>query len=113
MNGTLIRDNIPANIEKQGDACNYAEVKSTYLFNGLIRDKLVETVNLFLRTNSIEALAEVKAVVEAIGAEAVEAFNQVYEKQMEELGGYTKRYVFLQADYDSTVEAKNESETKE
>jgi len=37
----------------------------------------------------------------------------VYEKQMEELGGYTKRYVFLQADYDSTVEAKNESETKE
>lgn len=109
MNGTLIRDNIPANIEKQGDTCNYAEIKSDYLFNNLIRDKLVEVVNIFLQANTVETLAEVKAVVEAIGAEAGETFNKVYEQQMAEFGGYTKRYAYLQADYGAVNESKQES----
>jgi predicted house-cleaning noncanonical NTP pyrophosphatase (MazG superfamily) len=108
MNGTLIRDNIPAKLEKTGDFCNYAEIKSQSLFNSLIRDKLVETVNAFLRTNAIEALVEVKTVVEAIAAEAKDAFDELYAKQMEELGGYKNHYVHIQADYD----AVNESTTK-
>lgn len=109
MNGTLIRDNIPANIEKNGDVCNYAEVKSQPLFNSLIRDKLVETVNVFLSVNSIETLAEVKAVVEAIAAEAKEAFDAAYEKQMQELGGYSNHYVHIQADYDAVNDPKNQT----
>jgi predicted house-cleaning noncanonical NTP pyrophosphatase (MazG superfamily) len=105
MNGTLIRDNIPANIEKTGDLCNYAEIKSQPLFNALIRDKLAETVNTFLRTNTIEALVEVKTVVEAIAAEAKDAFDELYAKQMEELGGYNNHYVQIQADYDAAKES--------
>ena len=110
MNGTLIRDNIPANIEKNGEICNYAEVKSQALFNSLIRDKLVETVNIFLRTNSVETLAEVKAVVEAIAAEAKEAFDAAYEQQMQELGGYSNRYVHILADYDAVNEPTNQTQ---
>lgn len=109
MNGTLIRDNIPANVEKQGDTCNYAEIKSDFLFNDLIRDKLVEVVNRFLQVNTVETIAEVKAVVEAIGAEAGETFNKVYEQQMAELGGYTKRYVYLQANYGAVNDSKQET----
>lgn len=108
MNGTLIRDNIPALVEKQGNLCNYAEVKSDYVFHNLLRDKLMEVVNMFLQTNTRESLAEVKTVVEAIIDTDPETFNEIYEKQMQEAGGYTKKYIFLQADYVPVKEAVEE-----
>ncbi len=110
MNGTLIRDNIPEVVKAQGGACNYVEIKSDALYSNMLRDKLVETVNLFLQYNSAETLAEVKTVVEAIADEAREAFDAIYAQQQSEFGGYTARYAFVRAEYGSPAAATTTAE---
>ena len=110
MNGTLIRDKLPERIKASGDYCNYAIIQTDELFRDLIRDKLAETTQRFLNTNSVEDLCELMMVVNTIGAEAQEAFNATYAKQFEEFGGYDNRYVWLQS---SRIAAENTAARKE
>ena len=106
MNGTLIRDKVPSIIEAKGETCDYVEIKSAPLYSNMLRDKLVEAVNVFLQTNTVETLIEVKVVVEAIADEARKTFDEIYVKQMEELGGYTNKYAHIQANYGAPTVAQ-------
>ena len=98
MFGNLIRDNIPAKVAEKGEVCSYAVLQSDETYRELLRDQLIDVVNGFLSENSVEMLAEVQAVINAIAAENKEMFDKEFERQMEEFGGYEKKFVFLRSD---------------
>ena len=98
MFGNLIRDNIPTKVAEKGEVCSYAVLQSDETYRELLRDQLIDVVNGFLNENSVEMLAEVQAVINAIAAENKEMFDKEFERQMKEFGGYEKKFVFLRSD---------------
>lgn len=98
MFGNLIRDNIPTKVAEKGEVCSYAVLQSDETYRELLRDQLIDVVNGFLNKNSVEMLAEVQTVINAIAAEDKEMFDKEFERQMEEFGGYEKKFVFLRSD---------------
>lgn len=105
MFGNLIRDNIPTKVAEQGEVCSYAVLQSDETYRELLREQLINTVNGFLNENSVEMLAEVQAVINAIVVENKEMFEKEFDRQMTEFGGYEKKYVFLRSDH--AVAAEN------
>ena len=98
MFGNLIRDNIPTKVAERGEVCSHAVLQSDETYRELLRDQLIDVVNGFLSENSVEMLAEVQAVINAIAAENKEMFDKEFKRQMEEFGGYEKKFVFLRSD---------------
>lgn len=98
MFGNLIRDNIPTKVAEKGEVCSYAVLQSDETYRELLRDQLIDAVNGFLNENSVEMLAEVQAIINAIAAENKEMFDKEFERQMAEFGGYEKKFVFLRSD---------------
>ena len=98
MFGNLIRDNIPTKVAEKGEVCSYAVLQSDETYRELLRDQLIDAVNGFLNENSVEMLAEVQAIINAIAAENKEIFDKEFARQMEEFGGYEKKFVFLRSD---------------
>ena len=104
MFGNLIRDNIPAKVAEKGEVCSYAVIQNEETYQELLRDRLIDTVNSFLNKNSMELLVEVQTVIDAIIGSSTELFKAEYDRQMQDLGGYNNKYVFLRSSY--AVEAE-------
>lgn len=64
----LIRDKIPEIMEKSGVVCNYAAIQNDELYQTLLRQKFVEEVNEFLASGTLEELADVQTVLNALVA---------------------------------------------
>jgi predicted house-cleaning noncanonical NTP pyrophosphatase (MazG superfamily) len=115
--GNLIRDNVPQKVKERGEVCSYAVIQNEETYQELLRDRLIDTVNSFLNENSIELLVEVQTVINAIIGSSTELFKAEYDHQMQEFGGYEKKYVFLRSSYAVEAEQKKakaiEDATKE
>jgi predicted house-cleaning noncanonical NTP pyrophosphatase (MazG superfamily) len=109
----LVRDRIPELIQQSGQICNYAEVKNPELFVELLRAKLIEEVNEFLSTGSVEELADISLVVETI-AEILnyseEQFKKVCTDKIEERGKFENKYIIFLPD--QLVKSETTNETK-
>ena len=106
---TLIRDNVPANTEKAGTPISYAKIQNDELFIDLLREKLVEAVNAFLQTGSFEALAETHLIVDTFASLKPE-YKDIYDKQLEELGYYNERYLYVQLTDPQVIESSPSNE---
>ena len=97
----LVRDRIPELIQEAGQICNYAEVKNKEFYFELLRAKLIEEVNEFWTANSIEELADIRLVIEAI-AEALgytkEQFDAACNSKLETNGGFSNKYIIFLPD---------------
>lgn len=111
----LIRDNIPEIIEKEGKVCHYATCNTDGLFIELLRMKLVEETNEFLRSNDVVELADILTVINAIlevGGVSQEKFQEVYDEKISKIGGFSKRYIGFAADPQPTEQQTTEDTTK-
>ena len=97
----LVRDRIPELIEQSGQICNYAETKNKELFVELLRAKLIEEVNEFLSTGTVEELADITLVIETI-AEVLgyskEQFEKACSDKNDERGKFSKKYIIFLPD---------------
>lgn len=95
----LIRDNIPALVEAEGNQLNVAAVQNDEFFLALLKNKLIEEVNEYLSSeNSIEELVDIKTVLDYLIGNRQEEFNLVYDGKLKEHGGFEKRYIGFFAD---------------
>lgn len=99
----LIRDNIPEIIREKGELCNFAQVQNPELMAGVLREKLVEEVNEFLRANptsdeSLEELIDIVTVIRAIytaGGLDEGTFEKLYQEKLKSRGGFEKGYIMF------------------
>jgi predicted house-cleaning noncanonical NTP pyrophosphatase (MazG superfamily) len=89
----LIRDNLPEIAKENGNQINYATAQTDDFFKTLLRGKLVDAGNDYLASDSLEALAEIRTVIDYLTADCAEEFQQTCNKILTELGGYDKRYI--------------------
>lgn len=102
----LVRDNIPELIKGSGEICNFAQIQNPELMTGFLREKLVEEVNEFLMANpassdSLEELVDIVSVVRAIyafGGISTEEFEKLYEKKLNDRGGFGKGFIMFTPD---------------
>lgn len=109
--GTLIKDNIPEKIKKDGDICNYAVVQNDELYQAFLKDRLIEAVNAYLQMPSTETLCEILLVVNTIGSFDREAFDATYAAQLKDNGGYDKKYVYLQIPREMPAPTEGDTQT--
>lgn len=97
----LVRDRIPELIQNSGQVCNYAEAKNTELFVDLLHAKLVEEVNEFLMSGSVDELVDILLVVETL-AEAAgnskEQFEKLCADKIAERGKFENKYIIFLPD---------------
>ena len=89
----LIRDNIPEIIQKEGKVCNYAVAQNNELFNWLLRGKLIEEMNEFLTSGSLEELVDIQLIINTMVEGIKEDFDKLYEEKLAINGGFTKKYI--------------------
>lgn len=97
----LVRDRIPELVQQSGQICNYAEVKNPELFVELLRAKLIEEINEFLSTGSVEELADISLVIETIAGVldySEEQFKKVCADKIEERGKFENKYIIFLPD---------------
>lgn len=93
---SLIRDNIPELVAANNEQCNYATANTDSLFIGLLRAKLVESVEAFLATSDVAELVDVQTVLDTIVEMAnvsKDDFKKAVEDKLAAQGGFTKRYI--------------------
>lgn len=99
----LIRDNIPEIMEKEGQICNFAQIRNPELLTGFLREKLIEEVNEFLMSNptsdeSLAELVDIMTVVNAIytlGGIDDETFAKLYKDKLAEKGGFKNALIMF------------------
>lgn len=89
----LIRDSIPEIMQKEGKVCNHAVVQNKELFNWLLRGKLVEEINEFLMTGTLDELVDVQLVINTLVEDYKEEFETIYAEKLKVNGGFSKKYV--------------------
>lgn len=107
----LVRDRIPELVQQSGQICNFAEVKNKELFIELLRAKLIEEVNEFLSTGSVEELADIKLVIETLAevlGTSKEQLEKIYEDKDVERGKFENKYIIFLPDQPKQVEGKKE-----
>lgn len=95
----LVRDNIPAIIEKSGKKPNY-HVLSQDEFKDALKAKLVEEVNEFLKAETEDAMIEevadihevLSAIKETFRLSHIGVYYYAIDKR-EDKGGFNKRYL--------------------
>lgn len=97
----LVRNYVPAKMREQGTACNYATAENAELYTDLLRAKLVEEVNEFLYSNSVDELVDICTVVEAILSDLKikeDEFKKLYTDKLSLNGGFDKKYFIILPD---------------
>ena len=89
----LVRDKIPQIIEQAGKSC-ICETLPDDLYIQKLNEKLLEEVNEYLQSESVEELADIGEVMHAILAYkgiSVEEFQRVRLAKFTERGGFTQK----------------------
>jgi len=110
----LIRDKIPELTKKSGNICNYAKVESPELFAGLLRSKLIEEVNEYLASGTVDELVDIITVIKVIlkaNNISEEDFDKLYKNKLDTKGGFEKQYIGFYPDA-PVATAREESEDK-
>ena len=92
----LVRDNIPAIIEAQGETPHFCTLSDAE-FHLALEQKLDEEVGEYHRDKTAEELADILEVVYALAATAGcsrEQLIEIYQKKHDTRGGFEKR-IFL------------------
>jgi predicted house-cleaning noncanonical NTP pyrophosphatase (MazG superfamily) len=92
----LVRDKIVDIIEQSGHTCTW-ETLSSEQYVKMLDDKLREEMNEYLQSNSVEELADIVEVINAILAYrdmSADDFDRMRLSKRNERGGFEKR-VFL------------------
>ena len=95
----LVRDKIPGLIEKEGTKVEYVVAKDKEYWKKL-KEKLAEEVLEFSDNESVEELADILEVIEAIcrfQKISPVKLAQVKQKKKRERGGFAKRYILRKA----------------
>lgn len=89
----LVRDRIPEIIEASGKACTYETLPDEQYIE-LLNKKLLEEVNEYLESGTIEELADIgevmHAILETMGV-PLEQFQQVRLEKLFSRGGFSKK----------------------
>jgi len=96
----LVRDKIPEIIEASGKTCSW-EVLLDDEYVKKLNEKLLEEVNEYIETGSIEELADINEVIKAILEHKGISEEEVEElrlKKLEIRGGFKKRIVLKRVD---------------
>ena len=92
----LVRDRIPEIIEKNGQIA-YTRILTDVKYKNALEEKLKEEVNEYISDNSIEELADILEVLDAIVQSSKYSWKEVMDakaSKREQKGGFGKR-VFL------------------
>lgn len=98
----LVRDKIPDIIEASGKTCVY-ETLSDDGYIKLLSAKLLEEVNEYLESGTIEELADIGEVMYAILAYrnvSIEEFRRIRLEKLEARGGFSKRILLKEVQED-------------
>lgn len=93
---TLIRDNIPAKAEAEGVKLNATIAQNDDLYANLLNERLIDAAGVYLSSGNLEALVETQVIVESLTSLLGDRYKEIYNKQMEELGTYSNRYMLVQ-----------------
>lgn len=95
----LVRDNIPELINAQdGQVADFAEIKNDQFYLKALNSKLIEECNEYLANGNIEELVDVVTVIDYIVAArgmSKEDFKKVYDNKLNNLGGFSNRYLLF------------------
>jgi predicted house-cleaning noncanonical NTP pyrophosphatase (MazG superfamily) len=93
---TLIRDNIPAKAEAEGVKLNATIAQNDDLYANLLNERLIDAAGVYLSSGNLEALVETQVIVDSLADLLGDRYKEIYNKQMEELGTYSNRYMLVQ-----------------
>lgn len=93
---TLVRDNIPAKAEAEGAKLNVTIAQNDDLYANLLNERFIDAAGAYLSSGDLEALIEVQVIVESLTNLLGDRYKEIYNKQLEELGTYSKRYMLVQ-----------------
>lgn len=91
----LVRDKIPNIIEASSKKAIWS-IASDDVYYQKLKDKLVEELDEFLKSDAIEELADLVEVVEAILATksvTISQFNDIRAKKNQQKGAFTKKFI--------------------
>jgi predicted house-cleaning noncanonical NTP pyrophosphatase (MazG superfamily) len=89
----LVRDKIPQIIKQSGKTC-VCEVLSDEKYIQMLNEKLLEEVNEYLESGTLEELADIGEVMHAILAFkniSIEEFQKARLEKLEARGGFSER----------------------
>lgn len=91
----LVRDNIPAVIEASGKSANWYIAKDDE-FYAKLKEKLVEEIEEFLKSDTVEELADIAEVIEAIlhsKQVPLSEFTKIRAQKNKEKGAFSKKII--------------------
>ncbi len=89
----LVRDKIPEIIEAGGKSCTYETLQDEQYID-FLNKKLLEEVEKYLESGTVEELADIGELMHAImdyKGIALEEFQRVRNEKLNEQGGFKKR----------------------
>ena len=95
MNLTLLRDKEQEKLSEK-EKLTVAVAQSNELFANLLTEKFIESIGNFVNGGGLEALVDVQIVLEALADVYEKEYKPIYEKQVNEYGKYTKRFMTIQ-----------------
>lgn len=99
LHNKLVRDGIPAIIEKNGGKPRY-HIAPTEEYRSKLREKLREEVEEFIASESAEEMADVFEVITALLSEKgwdIEGIVELQKKKRSEKGGFEKKIILEEA----------------
>lgn len=94
----LVRDKIPEIIQKAGKKCT-TEVLSDVQYIKMLNTKLLEEVNEYLESGSIEELADIGEVIHAIlsfKGVGIEEYQKVRMEKRDKRGGFDDKILLIE-----------------
>jgi predicted house-cleaning noncanonical NTP pyrophosphatase (MazG superfamily) len=105
MEFKLIKNNIPEEIKEKGGLCNYAAIQNDELFVDFLKLALIEEVNNFLTTGSLDKLVELQVLIDSFKSFYTEAFEKAYSTKIANNEIYSNKYIGFF--YDDQQEPQN------
>jgi predicted house-cleaning noncanonical NTP pyrophosphatase (MazG superfamily) len=93
--GKLVRDNIPEKIRANGESCIF-HIASEVEYGEKLKEKLQEEVKELLEAESLEEMADVLEVLEAmreLNGYSEEELYKIKSNKKEKNGGFSKRVI--------------------
>lgn len=103
--GKLVRDNIPQIINNSGKQCSF-RILNDQEFNVCLRKKLEEEMGEFIEADSIEELADILEVIEAIAINkgfSLSDLINIKQNKAKTNGSFTKKIFLTEIDNKVTL----------